>query len=288
MSVFDKMWELYDVLAGGIPEACRVDDAFVGQYWTMVRSGAGLGLAMTLRDATRPSVLSLPVDGASYRGLSLAWLAGAAKSWNLTEASVGVAAINAYWNSPEREAVQKALAGGDTEAFIAWRERAAGKKAAVIGHFPGLEKSLGDVCELSILEKRPVSGDYPDSACEFLLPLQDFVFATGVTLVNKTLPRLLELSRNTGIILVGPSVPLAPPLFDQGVIDLQGFVVTDPDRCAAIIRGRAACNHLGMSAAPFLEAGKRVSLTRVQRGALIPDEAWRRRQEASVKQAEGL
>jgi uncharacterized protein (DUF4213/DUF364 family) len=259
------MWDLYDELVGGIPWNYRVDEAFVGPYWTMVRSGAGLGLAMTLRDATRPTVLSLPVDGTSYRGLPLAKLAAAAKSWNLTEASAGVAAINAYWNSPERDAVQKALEGGDTEAFSAWRERAAGKKVAVIGHFFRLEKTLGQVCELSILEKRPVAGDYPDSACEYLLPMQDFVFATGVTLVNKTLPRLLELSGNTGLILAGPSVPLAPPLFDRGAIDLQGFVVTDPDRCAAIIRGNAACaDNAEMSAVPFLAAGKRVSLTRGQ------------------------
>ena len=258
-----KMWEFYDTLIDGIPPDYRVDEAFVGPYWTMVRSGAGLGLAMTLRDATRPTVLPMPVDGASYRGIPLAELAGAAKSWNLTEASAGLAAVNAYWNSPEREAVRKALAGGDSEAFSAWRDRAAGKKVAVIGHFPRLEKTLGEVCELSILEKRPTMGDYPDSACEFLVPSQDIVFATGVTLVNKTRPRLLELSGSSGIILTGPSVPLAPQLLDMGVIDLQGFVVTDPDLCAGIIRGGASCGgKTEVSAAPFLKTGKRVSLTR--------------------------
>jgi hypothetical protein len=30
---------------------------------------------------------------------------------------------------------------------------------------------------------------------------------------------------------------MAPPLFEWGVRDLQGFVVTDPELCAAVIRG---------------------------------------------------
>jgi uncharacterized protein (DUF4213/DUF364 family) len=214
-----------------------VDEAISGEHWTMVRAGKGVGLAMTLHDDTRPKVLSLPPDGSFYRGMPLAELAEAAKSWNFVEASLGMAAISAYWNSPESEVVAKALEREDTEAFGAWRDRVAGKKVVVIGHFLHLEKSLGPFCDLSILERRPEPGDYPDSACEFLLPLQDFVFATGVTLTNKTLPRLLELAGDTGVILAGPSVPMAPPLFDWGVRDLQGFVVTDPELCAAIIRG---------------------------------------------------
>jgi uncharacterized protein (DUF4213/DUF364 family) len=181
-------------------------------------------------------------------------LAEAAKSWNFVEAGLGVAAINAFCNFPDHEPVAKALEYEDTDAFTAWRSRAAGKKAAVIGHFPHLERTLGDVCELSVLEKRPVSGDYPDSACEFLLPHQDLVFATGVTVINKTLPRLLDLSRKTGLILVGPSVPLSSRLFDFGVRDLQGFVVTDPALCRAAITGENA----GVC---LFDAGKRVSLT---------------------------
>lgn len=146
------------------------------------------------------------------------------------------------------------MQGNGDDAFTVYRNQVAGKKVAVIGHFYRLEQILGGICQLSILEKRPVSGDYPDSACEFLLPLQDYVFATGVTLTNKTLPRLLELSRHTGLILAGPSVPLAPSLFRWGVRDLQGFVVTDPDLCRAIVNGEN-------QSAFIFDTGKRVGLT---------------------------
>jgi uncharacterized protein (DUF4213/DUF364 family) len=182
-------------------------------------------------------------------------LASAAKSWNFAEASLGVAAINAYWNNPAHGELAKALQGKNFSAFEVWQDRVAGKKVAVIGHFPHLERTLGKVCDLSILEKRPLPGDYPDSACEFLLPLQDYVFATGVTLINKTLPRLLELSRRQGLILVGPSVPLAPLLFDWGVRDLQGMVVTDPERCRGVITGENP-------GSTVFDAGQRVSIER--------------------------
>ncbi|MDR2159015.1 MAG: DUF364 domain-containing protein [Treponema sp.] len=240
-------WALYDALVEEIPLHYRVDEV-LRRNWTMVRSGDNVGIAMTVRGKTRPAGMV-----SFRRGMPLRELAAAVKSWNFAEASLGMAAINTYWNSAERETVARALKRGKTEAFNAWRNRVRGKKVAVIGHFSRLEEKLGAICELSILEKRPLPGDYPDSACEFLLPLQDFVFATGVTLTNKTLPRLLELARGTGIILTGPSVPLAPLLFDWGIRDLQGFVVTNPALCRKIINGEN-------SGAAIFDAGRQISI----------------------------
>jgi uncharacterized protein (DUF4213/DUF364 family) len=244
------MWTLYDKLIEGIPREHLVDEVIQGSHWNMVRSGGAVGLAMALPVETRPRMLP-----DFYAGMPLRELAEAAKSWNFTEAGLGMAAVNAFYNSPERPWAARSLARGENvDAFSAWRSLATGKKVAVIGHFRHLEQSLGDICELSILEKRPSPGDYPDSACEFLLPLQDYVFATGVTCINKTLPRLLELSRKTGLILVGPSVPMAPLLFSQGVRDLQGFVVTDLALCRAVAAGENTDVVIGAT-------GKRVSVT---------------------------
>ena len=100
------------------------------------------------------------------------------------------------------------------------------KKVTVIGHFPAIEERLGTHCQLSILERSPLPGDYPDSACEYLLPEQDYVFVTGCTFVNKTFPRLLSLAQKAKLIIVGPSTPLAPVLFHHGVYGLSGFVAT--------------------------------------------------------------
>jgi uncharacterized protein (DUF4213/DUF364 family) len=245
-------WALYDALTDPVPPDRKADEAILGEHWAYVRSGDGVGLAMNLAwvqdTETRPRL-----PGENLQGMSLRELAGAAKSWNFSEASLGVAAINAYWNSTEHEAVARAMEGEARNAFTVWQDRARGKKVAVIGHFMHLEETLGRVCELSILERRPGPGDYPDTACEFILAEQDFVFATGVTLINKTLGRLLELSRRQGMILAGPTVALAPPLFDFGVVDLQGLVITDPDLCRDVITGKNAD-------ASVFDAGKRINI----------------------------
>jgi uncharacterized protein (DUF4213/DUF364 family) len=239
-------WAIYDALKQDIPDLA-VDEIFIGHHRVMVRSGDRVGIAVKLDGIEDHKIL--PND---IRSLSLRELAEGASSWNSAEASLGMAAINAYWNYPEHSAVRQAMEKPDADAFTLYRDTAAGKKVAVIGHFPHLEQTLMDVCDLSILERRPRTGDYPDPACEYLLPQQDMIFATGVTFINKTIKRLLELSGHCGMILVGPSVPLCPHLFNFNVRDIQGFVVTDPDLCRKAING-GACH--------VLDAGKRISIT---------------------------
>ena len=82
---------------------------------------------------------------------------------------------------------------------------------------------------------QPEWGDYPAEAAEVLLPQQDFVFMTGATFANKTMPRLLELSKHAVTVLVGPSVPLHPILFDYGANGLSGFTVTDAALAADLV-----------------------------------------------------
>jgi uncharacterized protein (DUF4213/DUF364 family) len=241
-----KTWALYDTLTRDIPDLA-VDEILSGRRRVMVRSGGRVGVAVKLEGIEDHKILA-----GDTRSLSLRELAGGVRSWNSAEASLGMAAVNAYWNYPEHPAVNRAMKKPDADAFTLYRDAAAGKKVAVIGHFHHLEQTLMDVCDLSILERRPQAGDYPDPACEYLLPQQDMIFATGVTFINKTIKRLLELSAHCGMILVGPSVPLCPGLFNFNVRDIQGFVVTDPDRCREAING-GACR--------IFDGGKRISVT---------------------------
>jgi uncharacterized protein (DUF4213/DUF364 family) len=238
-------WAIYDALIDKIPDL-PVDEVCLGSRQAMVRSGGGIGVATHV---PMPLQVPLPFE---YASLSLRELAEKAKSWDFAEASIGVAAINAYWNNPELPVIRRAVEAPETNAFPQYRIEAAGKKVAVIGHFCHLETTLADVCELSILERQPQKDDYPDPACKYLLPFQDMIFTTGVTMINKTIGRLLELSAHCGMILVGPSVPCCPLLFNFGVKDIQGFVVTDADLCRrAVTDGNPR----------IFNAGKRISLT---------------------------
>ena len=219
------MWELYDCLIEPIPDDVKVNDYFSGTYCTMVTAGSCLGTA-----ATNPlcTVKSREKD---VKDMSWKEAAGLIKSWNFTEASIGAAAINAYYNQYESlkrldKAGQIAMLSSE-DTFLAHKTDFKEKKVATIGHFCYAEEFLKEAGTCVILERNPGENDYPDTACEFLLEEMDYVFITGFTLINKTLPRLLNLARNAKIILVGPSIPLAPKLFEFGVSELAGTLVRD-------------------------------------------------------------
>jgi len=232
------MWELYEELIEGIPADLTAQDILVCKSRTMVCCEAGCGMAMTLDSGAFPSV----IEGSPV-GMPLRELAGLIKSWNFTDASIGLAAMNAYYNSEGHVAELKARisqlnpdSGEQTEdAFLYYQPLVAGKKVATVGHFAYLDRRFAGICELSILERDQQRGDYPDSACEYILQDQDFVFITGATLINKTLPRLLQLCGDAQVILCGPSTVMAPALYRYGVDDLAGFMVQDADLCRQFI-----------------------------------------------------
>lgn len=258
------MWKLYDELISSIPSDITVDNITVGLSWTVVTAGNYCGAAMTIVEQDHECSIDI-LDG--RRGQPLKYIASLAKSWNFTEASIGVAAINAYFNNRETWKSYHSVGNtawkilGSENAFDGYGKAVSGKKVAVIGHFRQLEKYLTEASSVSILERRPRGDDFPDSACEYLLPEQDFVFITGSTMVNKTLPRLLELSRKAHIVLVGPSAPLTPILFDHGVDELSGFLTGNKEGLidAASISGHKA----------FFRCGEKIRMVKKTRDSVI-------------------
>ncbi|MBN2702219.1 MAG: hypothetical protein JXR29_12305, partial [Methylothermaceae bacterium] len=104
--------------------------------------------------------------------------------------------------------------------------RLQGKRVAVVGRYPGLER-YAESLDLIVLERNPGAGDLPDPACEYVLPEAEWVFLTGSSLPNKTFPRLAELSRNANLVLMGPTVPWLTELRDFGVDFIAGTQVVD-------------------------------------------------------------
>ncbi|XTZ10972.1 MAG: Rossmann-like domain-containing protein, partial [cyanobacterium endosymbiont of Rhopalodia yunnanensis] len=66
-------------------------------------------------------------------------------------------------------------------------------------------------------------------ASEYLLPESDWVFLTGTSIPNKTFPRLVELSRDAKLVLMGPTVPWLAELAEFGIDYLAGVTVVDPN-----------------------------------------------------------
>ena len=215
-----KMWKLYDTLIDNLPESGSVAELICGEHWTLAESAGGsIGIAMTTHGSTVSAAYG------SLKGLSAKAAAEAVKSWNLSEASGGMAVINACYNTRQR--LSELKCAEDYDHYCTHGLDMKGKTVGVIGHLKMPQDTLKDAREVFILERSPREGDYPDSACEYLLPQCDVVIITGSSLVNKTLPRLLELSSSAYTILTGPTVPLCPELLSLGIDRLAGMVVTD-------------------------------------------------------------
>ena len=192
----------------------------------MAEAEEGMGLGMMTPGDSIPAMYP---DGLG--GLPLKEAAKAAMSWNLTEASFGLAACNAFYNTPERMAALGCALPGDVYPTVGLDLH--DKTVGIVGHMNG-PRGLRDIARaVYVLERRPRLGDYPDAACDWLLPRCDVVLITGSSLINKTLPHLLELCENAVTILTGPSVPMCPALLDFGIDRLGGFVVTGREAMAA-------------------------------------------------------
>lgn len=254
------MWEIYDNLINGIPENFVVDDVISGSGSSYVRSGKGSGMAGFRRCETRTPIVTKNLIGAPLREA-----AACVKSWNFVEASIGVAAINAYYNNPEiarKNGVEfsdsKWVEDRTFDPFIMSQNEIKDKKVAVIGHFPYLENLFEPVCDLSIIGWEPEDGDYPISAYEYLLPQCDYIYLTCACIMDKTMPRILELSKNAKkVTMVGPGTPLSPVLFDYGIDDLSGFMIKDQLRAFRIISGAEKVR--------IYNAGQKVSFKKDQR-----------------------
>ncbi len=103
-----------------------------------------------------------------------------------------------------------------------------GKNVAVIGHFPFVDRVGPEVRNLWVLENFPRPGDLPAEAAEEMLPQADVVAITATTLLNGTCAGLLGyIPKDSFVIMLGPSTPFAPCLFDWGIDALAGSLVRD-------------------------------------------------------------
>lgn len=219
----------YEALLAEVP-ATPVAAVNQGFQWTRVTTDdSGMGLAYTMGETSRPEASEKPY----HEGAPLNYVARLALSWNFREAAIGAAALNAHFSTPKVAQENGFKPAGEglfyPHVFEAFAEIVAGKNVAVVGHFPFAPVALEKAGEFAMLETNTRPGDYPASACEFLLPEADFVFISGSALVNKTLPRLLELSQDAFTSVIGPSTPLSSVLFDAGADYLSGLVTTNAE-----------------------------------------------------------
>ncbi|MFO7741301.1 MAG: DUF364 domain-containing protein [Anaerolineae bacterium] len=213
---------LLDNLAADAP----VHQVLMGAFWTAVvldTEPIRCGLASTLRGETNHQGPPVPHAGnlLDYSARELAmWV----RSPETLRASIGLAAYNALLEVEEAACVPL----NASEVIL---ERGAGRRVAIVGHFPFVDDVRQVAKSCWVLELRPRPGDVPADRADELLPQADVVALTSTSLINHTFDGLIRLCRpGSLVIMLGPSTPLSPLLFDAGVDILSGTHVLDAER----------------------------------------------------------
>lgn len=206
-------------LIASLPGDAAVRSILVGVHWTVVCS-RHCGLASSMIDDQPHGHSQVREVGKLHLKTALE-LAEFAHSDNLLEASIGLAAINSLLDVDESRFVE-------ANASDVLAERGRDKNVAMIGHFPFIPELLDKVGKLWVIEQHPTEGEYPAEAAESLLPQADLIALTGTTLINHTFDGLLSLCRpDAQVLVLGPTTPLSPVLFQHGVKIISGAIVQD-------------------------------------------------------------
>ena len=233
MSVID---ELRGALAPDLARA-PVGEVMIGLYWTAVRVGGQVGLANTWSNASCCFAADLPGAG-HWHEQSGGQLAAYLSRAQPVTASLGLAALNALLPVDEARGVE-------LNARDLLLERGRGRAVALVGHFAFTEALRQAARRLWVLELTPAHGDLPATAAPEVLPQADVIGITATTLMNGTFEGLARLFPPQAlVVMLGPSTPLSPVLFDYGVQVLAGARVTEPGPVwHAVAQGSALHGH---------------------------------------------
>jgi uncharacterized protein (DUF4213/DUF364 family) len=109
-------------------------------------------------------------------------------------------------------------------------EHGRGRRVVTVGHFPFTDALRAAAGRLEVLELDPAPGDRPAMDAATVLADAEVVVVTGTTITNGTFDALEPLFPPAArVILLGPTTPLSPVLFEHGVDILAGTVVVEPD-----------------------------------------------------------
>jgi uncharacterized protein (DUF4213/DUF364 family) len=216
---WEKM-KILDHLISTLHFDAEVKDMRQGVFHTAVLT-RNCGLAATLpRDALRQTPPLVKGSG-TLLDRTPEELVQLAYSESILEASIGMAAINSLLEVDEG-------ACQELNAADLVLEKGAGKRVAIVGHFPFLPRVREKAKELWVIEKNPRGGDFDETQADRWLPQADLVAITGTALTTHTIEHLLALCRlETFVILLGDTAPLSRVLFEHGVDAISGTKVVD-------------------------------------------------------------
>lgn len=226
------MWEFFDGLITGIDDDIKVKDFLIGARWSVVLSyEGGIGIAPVFTERFD----RFDISYTPRCEMTLKEMAMGIYKWNFFEASLALAAINAYYNAPSRamsDAEHTPTGRRSKKAFknFCSKYTTEGRSIFIEPYYDSDE--MADIPgRIDVIRRDPEFRDYIYSAYDELIETSDRVFISGAAIVNRSVKGFVEKASalNKDIIFAGPDVPLAPSLSNHGVRDSFGFIVDDTD-----------------------------------------------------------
>ena len=190
-----------------------IANVLVGLHWIGLESRSA-GIAHVVRGGDGIALK----DAGNILGRQTREIAGRLKSWVPLEASLGLAALCSLME-PEGEPF-------NVKDYIL--ESAPEKVVTCVGRFPFFPKLQRLARRAFLLEMNPRPRELPTFAAEEVIPQSDLVVINSTTLINKSLQRLLELSRGKNCVVLGPCTPMNDVLFEYGATVIAGVRVVEP------------------------------------------------------------
>lgn len=193
----------------------KIEKLCVGIRWIAVLTKK-VGISVTYDNNKNQTGLE---DAGNFDNKKAIELLEFLKTYDTLKVGIGLATLNSLIKPPKEYEL--------INIFDYLVEKAKDKRVVFIGHFEDIKKLQGVTKEIIIIERKPKEGDFLDTFQEYLIPKGDIIAITGSTFVNKSIKRILELSKGKYVIVFGPSTPLSPILFDYGVDMIGGIVSKD-------------------------------------------------------------
>ncbi len=202
----------------------EIEDLIAASHMVAVESRQ-VGLAATV-DPSGGHLRQTPVQKQWVRfvGRSAKDVACLLLSADPFESSIGLASVTSLYDYSNMEFIK-------AKAQDILVEKGKGKKVAVIGHFPFVNKLRHRFEKLWVIELQPKPGDLSVQQGFSVLPECDVIAITASTIINKTLKGILDHCKADSYkLLLGPSTPLCEVLFDFGINLLCGSRVADKSK----------------------------------------------------------
>ena len=246
-------------------EMIKIERAVFGLFFSGVKLSTGHGGVCYTPVKEMPeavccpsSARAMPLSG-RLKGRTAAEYLEYIFDKNILKRTLGIATLNAltslYWQlqPPTDYTIEYGY-----NAFDDVDPAKYGYSVVVGALVPMLKKLISADADFTVMEmdSRTLKGrelDHyaPPSEADKCVPTADLMVITGVTVLNDTLPGLLEMRKpGAEIIVTGPTVSMLPDaFFERGVTTLGGIVVTDADELLDLLcEGGSGYHFFGKSA----------------------------------------